>query len=83
MQQLYDKVPHASAWLPVRQKTTDKDIAAFAASAANGVPMPAIPQMSSVWEAWGKAVTLIFQQAEPAEKAIKDAATAIRTKIAQ
>lgn len=83
MQQLYDKVPHASAWLPVRTKTTDKDIAAFAASAAGGVPMPAIPQMSAVWEAWGKAVTLIFQQAEDPEKAIKDAATAIRAKIAQ
>jgi maltose/maltodextrin transport system substrate-binding protein/arabinogalactan oligomer/maltooligosaccharide transport system substrate-binding protein len=83
MQALYDKVPHASAWLPVRTKTTDADIAAFAASAANGVPMPAIPQMSAVWEAWGKAVTIIFQQQEPAEKAIKDAATAIRAKIAQ
>lgn len=83
MQQLYDKVPHASAWLPVRAKTNDPDIAAFAASAAGGVPMPAIPQMSAVWEAWGKAVTLIFQQAEAPEKAIKDAATAIRAKITQ
>jgi arabinogalactan oligomer/maltooligosaccharide transport system substrate-binding protein len=83
MQALYDAVPHASAWLPVRNKTQDKDITAFAASAAGGDPMPAIPQMSSVWEAWGKAITLIFQQQETPAKAVKDAATTIRQKIGQ
>lgn len=83
MQALYDAVPAASAWLPVRTKTTDKDILAFAASAAGGDPMPAIPQMSSVWEAWGKAITLIFQQQEKPDKAVKDAATTIRQKIGQ
>ena len=45
--------------------------------------MPAIPQMSSVWEAWGKAITLIFQQQEKPDKAVKDAATTIRQKIGQ
>ncbi|MGH2472869.1 MAG: sugar ABC transporter substrate-binding protein [Candidatus Limnocylindria bacterium] len=83
MQALYEAVPHASAWLPVRNKTQDKDITAFAASAAGGDPMPAIPQMSSVWEAWGKAITLIFQQQETPAKAVKDAATTIRQKIGQ
>jgi maltose/maltodextrin transport system substrate-binding protein/arabinogalactan oligomer/maltooligosaccharide transport system substrate-binding protein len=83
MQSLYDAVPAASAWLPVRNKTQDKDILAFAASAAGGDPMPAIPQMSSVWEAWGKAITLIFQQQEKPDKAVKDAATTIRQKIGQ
>lgn len=83
MQALYDAVPAASAWLPVRNKTQDKDITAFAASAAAGDPMPAIPQMSSVWEAWGKAITLIFQQQEKPDKAVKDAATTIRQKIGQ
>jgi maltose/maltodextrin transport system substrate-binding protein/arabinogalactan oligomer/maltooligosaccharide transport system substrate-binding protein len=83
MQSLYDAVPAASAWLPVRNKTQDKDILAFAASAAGGDPMPAIPQMSSVWEAWGKAITLVFQQQEKPDKAVKDAATTIRQKIGQ
>ncbi len=83
MQALYDAVPNASAWLPLRAKITDKDIAVFAQSAADGDPMPAIPQMSAVWEAWSKAITLIFQQQQPAEQAIKDAAETIRTQIGQ
>ncbi len=82
MQALYDAVPNAPAWLPLRAKVTDKDIAVFAQSAADGDPMPAIPQMSSVWEAWSKAITLIYQQQQPAEQAIKDAAETIRQQIA-
>jgi maltose-binding protein MalE len=83
MQAIYDAVPHASAWLPVRNKTQDNDIKAFAQSATAGDPMPAIPQMSAVWEAWGKAITLIFQQQEAPDKAVRDAATTIRQKIGQ
>ncbi len=81
MQAMYDAVPGASAWLPVRNKITDQDVLAFAKSASTGDPMPAIPQMSSVWEAWGKAITLIFQGQATAQQAIKDAAAAIRQKI--
>ncbi len=81
MQALYDAVPNAPAWLPLRAKVTDKDIAVFAQSAADGDPMPAIPQMSAVWEAWSKALTLIFQAQQPAEQAIKDAAATIRQTI--
>ncbi len=81
MQALYEAVPNGPAWLPLRAKVTDKDIATFAASAADGDPMPAIPQMSAVWEAWSKAITLIFQQQQAPEQAIKDAAATIRQTI--
>lgn len=83
MAALYQAVPSAPAWLPMRAKVTDPDIAAFAKSAADGEPMPAIPQMSAVWEAWGKAVTLIFQQQQDPDKAIDDACATIREKIGQ
>jgi maltose/maltodextrin transport system substrate-binding protein/arabinogalactan oligomer/maltooligosaccharide transport system substrate-binding protein len=82
MQALYEAVPNGPAWLPVREKVTDPDIKMFAESAADGDPMPAIPQMSAVWEAWGKAITLVFQQQEAPDKAITDAAKTIRDKIA-
>lgn len=82
MQALYDTIPISPAWLPVRAKVTDPDIAVFAASASEGDPMPAIPQMSAVWEAWSKAITLIFQQQADPEQAMKDAAKTIRDKIA-
>lgn len=83
MQALYDAVPAAPAWLPLREKMTDPDLVTFAQSAADGDPMPAIPQMSAVWEAWGKAITLIFQQQQDAKQAIQDAAATIRQKIGQ
>lgn len=82
MQMLYEAVPNGPAWLPIRAKMTDPDLKAFAASAADGDPMPAIPQMSAVWEAWGKAITLIFQQQQAPDQAMKDAAKTIREKIA-
>lgn len=82
MQALYEAVPNGPAWLPLQAKVDDKDIATFAASAADGDPMPAIPQMSSVWEAWSKAITLIFQQQQAPDQAIKDAAETIRKTIA-
>lgn len=83
MQAMYDAVPAGISWLPISEKikAKDPDIAVFLASASNGDPMPAIPQMSSVWEAWGKAITLIFQGQATADKAIKDAAATIRDKL--
>jgi maltose/maltodextrin transport system substrate-binding protein/arabinogalactan oligomer/maltooligosaccharide transport system substrate-binding protein len=83
MQALYDVEPRSPAWLPVRNKLDNPDLKAFGASAANGTPMPAIPQMSAVWEAWGKSITLIFQQQQAPDQAVKDASKTIRDKIAQ
>jgi maltose-binding protein MalE len=87
MEQIYKDDPRIPAWKPLQQKVAastdpnDKDIAAFALSATVGNPMPAIPQMSSVWEDWTKAIVLVFQQQEDPGKAISDAATSIRSKI--
>ncbi len=82
MQALYDAEPRAPAWLPVANKLNDPDLKAFGQSASAGSPMPAIPEMSSVWDAWTKAITLIFQQQQDPEQAFKDAAKTIRDKIA-
>jgi len=81
MQKLFDADPRPSAFLPVRAKIDDPDIAAFGLAGKNALPMPAIPEMSSVWEAWGNAITLIFQQQEDPETAFKTAAEQIRTAI--
>lgn len=83
MQALYDVEPRSPAWLPVRAKLDNPDLKAFGKSAADGTPMPAIPQMSAVWDAWGKAITLIFQQQQAPDQAVKDAAKTIRDKIAE
>jgi maltose/maltodextrin transport system substrate-binding protein/arabinogalactan oligomer/maltooligosaccharide transport system substrate-binding protein len=82
MNQIVTDDPRIAAWKPVAEKQTDPYLKGFAESAATGVPMPNIPQMSAVWTDWTKAINLVFQQQQDPAGAIKDAATAIREKIA-
>jgi len=83
MQALYDVDPRPSAYLSVRNTTEDVDIAAFGVAGATGLAMPAIPAMSSVWEAWGNATFLIITQELNASAAYTDAANQIRTLIGE
>ncbi|MBT8165230.1 MAG: maltose ABC transporter substrate-binding protein [Acidimicrobiia bacterium] len=59
----------------------DPDVQGFGLSSANGFPMPAIPEMGSVWSAWTDAYELIFTGTDP-QTAFKDAAAQIRNLIA-
>ena len=81
MQAMYDADPRPSALLAVRDATTDPDLAAFAAAGVEGLPMPAIPEMSSVWEAWTNAITLTITQQQDAASAFSTAAEQVRTLI--
>jgi arabinogalactan oligomer/maltooligosaccharide transport system substrate-binding protein len=82
MQAIFEADPRPSAYLPVRGAITDEDIAAFAEAGANGLPMPAIPEMSAVWSAWGDALQLIAQQTVAPDEAFANAAEQVRTAIA-
>ncbi len=57
------------------------NIQGFGLSGQNGYPMPAIPEMGSVWSAWTDAYALIFTGSDPVQ-AFGDAAEQIRTLIA-
>ena len=59
---------------------SDPNIAGFGLAGQNGYPMPAIPEMGSVWQAWTDAYELIFTGGDP-DQAISDAAGQIRTLI--
>ncbi|MFT4213602.1 MAG: extracellular solute-binding protein [Microbacterium sp.] len=54
--------------------------AGFAAAAENGVPMPSVPEMGSVWEDWGKASVAIMKGADP-ESTWEEMAASIQEKI--
>lgn len=82
MQAIFDADPRPSAFLPVRDAIEDPDISAFAAAGAEGMPMPAIPEMSSVWTAWGNAQELVIRQQATAEEAFTTAAAQVRELIA-
>jgi arabinogalactan oligomer / maltooligosaccharide transport system substrate-binding protein len=58
----------------------DADIQGFGLAGQNGLPMPAIPAMGSVWKSWTDAYAAVFGGADPA-KAFTDAAAAIRKEI--
>ncbi len=82
MQAIFEADPRPSAFLPVRDAITDEDIAAFAEAGAIGLAMPAIPEMSAVWSAWGDALQLIAQQTVAPDEAFENAAEQVRTAIA-
>jgi arabinogalactan oligomer/maltooligosaccharide transport system substrate-binding protein len=57
-------------------------LAGFGASAANGVPMPNIPAMQTVWDPAGKAIDLVVTRKATPEKAAADAVKAINDAVA-
>jgi maltose/maltodextrin transport system substrate-binding protein/arabinogalactan oligomer/maltooligosaccharide transport system substrate-binding protein len=83
MQAFYDADPRVPAYLPVLEALDDPNIAAFGEAGVDALPMPAIPEMASVWDAWGNAIVLISQQGDDATNAFTNAAEQIRTAIAE
>lgn len=83
MQALFDADPRGTAWTPVQEAlTSDPEIQTFAASAANGIPMPNIPQMGSVWGPLGDNLLLVRDGEATAADAMTAAAEAVRAAIA-
>lgn len=78
MQALFDADPRPSAFLEVREAIEDPIILGFVDAGAEGLAMPAIPQMSSVWSSWGDALSLVRQGQLSGEEAFTNAATQIR-----
>lgn len=79
MMELYNKGQRPPAYLPALNELKDNpDIQGFAASAANGYPMPKIPEMGSVWSAWSDALQLIVNQQQDPASAMHDAVTKIK-----
>lgn len=63
------------------QVADDPDVQGFGEAGQNGAPLPAIPEMGSVWTAWTDAYELIYdQQGTPSEN-FEAAAAQIRNLI--
>jgi arabinogalactan oligomer/maltooligosaccharide transport system substrate-binding protein len=78
---IFDSDPRPSAWVSIFEATEDEDMRGFAEAGLNGQPMPAIPAMGFVWDAWGSAGLLIAQGELTPEEALTQAGTQIRTQI--
>ena len=64
------------------QVSSDPIIQGFGAAGQLGTPLPAIPEMSAVWDSWTDAYSLIFTGTDPTQ-AFTDAAAQIRENIAE
>lgn len=63
---LYEADPRIPAWKTLAAEVSSDPITAgFVASAKNGVPMPSIPEMGSVWDLWNAAQAQIINGADP------------------
>ncbi|WP_405375337.1 MULTISPECIES: extracellular solute-binding protein [unclassified Microbacterium] len=62
---LYEADPRIPAWTSLAEEVSaDPVIAGFVASSENGVPMPSIPEMGSVWDLWNAAQVQIIKGAD-------------------
>jgi arabinogalactan oligomer/maltooligosaccharide transport system substrate-binding protein len=65
---LYEADPRIPAYSTLAEEVAeDPIIAGFLASSQNGVPMPSIPEMGSVWDFWNAAQSQIITGADPVE----------------
>ncbi|WP_210479295.1 maltose ABC transporter substrate-binding protein [Naasia sp. SYSU D00948] len=63
---LYEADPRIPAYTALAEEVaSDPIIAGFLASSQNGVPMPSIPEMGSVWDFWNAAQSQIINGADP------------------
>ena len=82
MQSLYSADPRPPAMLEARENLEDEIMLGFVAAGSDGLAMPAIPEMSSVWSAWGNAMELVRTGESSAEDAFGNAGEQIRSLIA-
>ncbi|MFI6454984.1 extracellular solute-binding protein [Streptosporangium amethystogenes] len=68
---LYEADPRPPALTAALEavKTTDPDAGKFMEAGKSGFPMPAIPEMSAIWEPFGIAETAVVKGGDPAKAA--------------
>lgn len=81
MTSLYSADPRPPAHIAVRESLEDEVMAGFVAAGTEGLAMPAIPEMGSVWAAWANAITLVRTGELGAEEAFSTAGEQIRAAI--
>ncbi|MFO7815282.1 MAG: maltose ABC transporter substrate-binding protein [Halanaerobiales bacterium] len=82
MLDLYEAGSRPPVYIPAADEAADNpDVAGVLESAADGIPMPSIPEMGSVWEAWSDALELILTQKQDVQPALDNAVEQINSAI--
>jgi maltose-binding protein MalE len=82
-QAIFDAEPRPSAWKTVFESAADTDTIGFNAAGVNADPMPSIPAMGFVWDAWNNAGALVAQGELSHEEALQGAVDQINAQIAE
>lgn len=80
-QAIFDAEPRPSAWASIFEAATDPDTKGFNEAGVNAVPMPSIPAMGYVWDAWVNAGALVAQGESSPQEALDGAVEQILAQI--
>jgi maltose-binding protein MalE len=78
---IFEAEPRPSAWKTVFEGATDPDTAAFNEAGVDAVPMPAIPAMGYVWDAWVNAGNLTLSGELTPEAALQGAVDQVLAQV--
>lgn len=81
-QMIFDAEPRPSAWASIFESASDPNTAGFNAAGANAVPMPSIPAMGYVWDAWVNAGALVAQGELSPQEALDSAVAQVLAQVA-
>lgn len=81
MFEIFEKGGRPPAFKEVLGMVDDPDLAGFTDAGLDGLPMPAIPEMSVVWKSWGDAIILVMQDQISARDAFENAGKHVRETI--
>jgi len=77
MRALFQADGRPSAWRTVFESATDNDTRGFNAAGVSAIPMPSIPEMGYVWDAWVQAAALAFSGERTPLQALQNAKTQV------
>lgn len=81
-QAIFDAEARPSAWASIFESASDPNTAGFNAAGINAVPMPSIPAMGFVWDAWVNAGSLVAQGELQPQEALDAAVEQIQSQVA-
>jgi arabinogalactan oligomer/maltooligosaccharide transport system substrate-binding protein len=80
-QELFEADTRPSAWTSVFESADDPNTAGFNEAGVNAVPMPAIPAMGYVWDAWVTAGNLVVSGELTPQEALDAAVEQVLTQV--
>jgi maltose-binding protein MalE len=83
LQAIFDAEPRPSAWASIFTAAEDPNTKGFNEAGINAVPMPSIPAMGYVWDAWVNAGSLVAQDELTPQEALDGAVEQVLAQVGE